>query len=250
MTKFLVWIFALLITGLIFWGADSSQSVQNCVASSYDQNHNQPIKQDAPAFSVVFGWHKDCLGAFVRKNDAAITAVATILLTFVTAGLVWIGIGQTNTSRAQLRAYVFVESAQVVNVIEGNGSPESHVVIKNYGQTPAYELVSVSGIAMDEYPPPPTLNLTVTEREFGTDGETMGPSDTSFSIIPSNAAPVPPDIRAAIISGNWVVYVYGEIRYKDVFGRRQWTKYRMMMGGPAGVRGGQLIACDQGNKAT
>jgi hypothetical protein len=47
-----------------------------------------------------------------------------------------------------------------------------------------------------------------------------------------------------------VIFVYGEIRYRDIFKRKQWTKYRLMMGGPVGVRGRQLSGCEEGNEAT
>jgi hypothetical protein len=156
-----------------------------------------------------------------------------------------------DTAERQLRAYVFVESAQIVNVLDGSGSPEAHVVIKNYGQTPAYELVS--GFAMDQYPSPPTLNLSVDDADFGIGGKTamaLGPGCESFSITPSKKPSVPPEIRNEIINGTWIAYVYGEIRYKDVFGNRQTTEYRLMTGGPVGVRGSQLVGCDEGNKAT
>jgi hypothetical protein len=83
-----------------------------------------------------------------------------------------------DTAERQLRAYVFVESAQVINVVDGSGSPEAHVVIKNYGQTPAYELVNVSGFAMDQYPSPPTLSLIINDADFGIGSKTamaLGP---------------------------------------------------------------------------
>jgi len=158
-----------------------------------------------------------------------------------------------DTAERQLRAYVFVESAQVVNVIDGTGSPEAHVTIKNYGQTPAYELVNFSGFAIDEYPTPPTLNLTIDDKKFGASGKTamaLGPGCESFSITPSQARPVPTEVRSEFISGTRIAYVYGEVRYKDVFGTERRTEYRLMMGGPAGVRGSQLVGCDEGNKAT
>jgi hypothetical protein len=195
----------------------------------------------------MFFWQLRYMNSGVK--DARIAADASKETALATRDSV--NLARDNAER-QLRAYVFVDSAQVVNVIEGGGSPESHVVIKNFGQTPAYDVVNISGIAMDEYPSPPTLNLTMTDEDFGAEkpAMAMGPSDTSFSVIPSKRPPVPPEIRSAVINGTWVVYVYGEIRYKDVFGRKQWTKYRLMMGGPAGTSGGLLVGCDDGNQAS
>jgi hypothetical protein len=53
-----------------------------------------------------------------------------------------------------------------------------------------------------------------------------------------------------LASGEYVIYVYGRVRYVDAFGNQQFTKYRFMTGGPAGVRGGQLAGCEEGNEAS
>jgi hypothetical protein len=189
----------------------------------------------------------------VQAHNAAITAVATVLLTVVTGGLVWVGFRQIATNRAQLRAYVFVSGAKVTNVITGNGIPEAIVGIKNFGQTPAYKVTNVSGIAVDQYPPPATLNLTIRDAEFSRPSRSksdLGPGQSEESIT-SAGRTLSAAQRQAIGQGTGAIFVYGEIRYVDGFGRRQWTKYRFMMGGPVGVRpSGQLVATEEGNEAT
>jgi hypothetical protein len=154
------------------------------------------------------------------------------------------------TAERQLRAYVFVTSSEVTNVAEGDGIPEAHVVIKNTGQTPAYDLVNVTGIAANRYPPPPGLILTVPEEELS-EGRTkmsLGPGDVSLSNTSAGRS-LTAEQRASVADGTGVVYVYGELRYRDAFGVQRWTKYRLMVGGPAGVRGGQLAGCAEGNDA-
>jgi hypothetical protein len=56
--------------------------------------------------------------------------------------------------------------------------------------------------------------------------------------------------RTALANGTGIIYVYGEIRYRDVFGLKHWTKYRYMIGGPVGLRGEQMAGCEEGNEAT
>jgi hypothetical protein len=90
-----------------------------------------------PKAESIFVSFFDILSVF---NPDVWTAAATVLLTFITGGLVIVGYWQIRTIRAQLRAYVFVSAAKVTNVVEGNDIPQVHVYIKNYGQTPAYEL--------------------------------------------------------------------------------------------------------------
>jgi hypothetical protein len=155
------------------------------------------------------------------------------------------------SSRAQLRAYVLT-SRSVVRNIDGTGMPEAHVTIKNSGQTPAYHVISVSGFAIDRYPSPPTLNLVISDREFSNPSlsrEVLGPGDTSISAVPAARLLTAPE-RASLADGTGIVYAYGEIRYRDAFGRKQCTKYRYMMGGPVGIRGDQMAACEEGNEAT
>jgi hypothetical protein len=176
--------------------------------------------------------HEDCITYSILPfllievaktlNDygVAITALATVLLTFVTGGLVWIGYMQVNTTRAQLRAYVFVSKAKVTNVVDGDGMPEAIIVIKNSGQTPARDLLNVGGFAADRYPPRPTLNLTISDRELSVAKTriSIGPGDISICIIPAGRMLTEPE-KASIVNGTGVVYVYGKIRYQDVFGK-------------------------------
>ncbi len=45
------------------------------------------------------------------------------------------------------------------------------------------------------------------------------------------------------------VYVYGEIRYNDVFGRSHISKYKFMYGGSEPVIPGALKPCADGNES-
>src|SRR5258706_6905725 len=79
-------------------------------------------------------------------------AAFTVILAFATAFL-WgatrqLVKGADDTAKRQLRAYVFVDSVNVANVVEGSGPPESRVIIKNFGQTPAYQVTCVDWIAL------------------------------------------------------------------------------------------------------
>ncbi len=45
------------------------------------------------------------------------------------------------------------------------------------------------------------------------------------------------------------IYVYGEIRYKDVFGYQHYCKYKFMYGGSEPNTPGTLKPCPDGNEA-
>ncbi len=192
-----------------------------------------------------------CILEILDAHNGAITAVFTGLLTFITGGLVWTGFRQITTTRAQLRAYVLTSRTVVTNVVHGDGVPEAHVTLQNYGQTPAHKVVSVSGFAFDKYPSTP--DMIISDQEFlnpSHSTELLGPGGSSVSIIGYSGGPFTPATKDSLASGGHIIYVYGEIRYRDVFGRKQWTKYRSMIGGPVGVHGEQRAGCAEGNEAT
>jgi hypothetical protein len=215
------------------------------------QANEQYTKKGCPsAISAIFV----PVGDFVHIYKEEIGAASGALLTFITAGLVWVGYRQIVTSRAQLRAYVYVHSARVINAAEGEGPLIAHVVIKNFGETPARRVTNVSGFAIDRYPLPETVILTINDHEFSAPNRSrsdLAPTQAEEMIDVARRPPLAAHERQALIDGEVVIVLYGEIRFLDVFGRKQWKTYRMMLGGPVGVRpGGSLVACDDGNDAS
>jgi hypothetical protein len=247
--------FVVVVLAAVLWLVGTSEAFRQCIKEHKTDDAYKAL-HESPSLIVRAVKRADlnrgCVGDFAEKNNGSITALSTVFLTLVTGGLVWIGHQQIATSRAQLRAYVSVSSALITNVADGSGMLEAQVVIKNGGQTPAYDVINVSGFAAERYPPPPTPNLIISDRQFSAPGrtrESLGPGANSISITPAGRLFTVPE-KASLASGTGIIYVYGEIRYRDAFGRGHWTKYRLMMGGPVGVRGGQLVACEEGNEAT
>jgi hypothetical protein len=248
--------FVVAVLALVFLVVGTSEAFKNCIKERKTRDAYTTL-YETPSwiFRAIrrVDINRVCAEHFADTNNGAITAVFTVLLTMVTGGLVWIGHQQIATSRAQLRAYVLVSRSVVTNVADGTGIPEAQVTIKNFGQTPAYNVINVGGFAIDRYPPPRTLDLIISDGEFASPArsrEVLAPGDSSVSVVSAPRPPLTAPEKASLANGTGIVYVYGEIRYKDAFGREQWTKYRFMMGGPVGVRGGQLAACEEGNEAT
>jgi len=92
-----------------------------------------------------------CTASFLDSHNAIITAIATVLLATVTAGLLWLGYRQISTTHAQLRAYVLPSTAQMEN-FGPNLPPRASVMVTNSGQTPAYKLVVTTGVAFVRLP--------------------------------------------------------------------------------------------------
>jgi hypothetical protein len=243
--------FVVAILALVVLVVGTSEAFKNCIKERKTRDAYKTLDENTSFISRAIkrvDLNRVCAGDFADKDNGAITAVFTVFLTIVTGGLVWIGHQQIATSRAQLRAYVLVSKSVVTTAF-----PEAQVTIKNSGQTPAYNVINVGGFAMDRYPPPPTLDLIISDGEFASPArsrEVLGPGDSSVSVVSAARPPLTAPEKASLANGTCIIYVYGEIRYRDTFGREQWTKYRFMMGGPVGVRGGQLAACEEGNEAT
>jgi hypothetical protein len=191
----------------------------------------------------------ECLLRFAARiaglaNDygVAITALATVMLTIVTRGLFVVARQQIVTTRAQLRAYVTVESGQI-HAVAGE-APKAQVTVKNYGQTPAYKFRLVGGMGMaqsfDALPPP-------TGDPRGTQG-VLAPTGVFqwFMVAPMVLSTEAYDQLSA---GNLTLFVYGEVNYEDAFGNPRTLKFRAMFGGPAGVQSNQLASCAEGNEA-
>jgi hypothetical protein len=188
--------------------------------------------------------HEDCtvysflpflliqVGKTLNNYGIAITAIATILLTFVTGGLVWVGYVQLRTTRAQLRAYAFVESAHIEGVAIGQ-TPRANVTIKNFGQTPAFRLRQWARMGFQSFPLvgpiPKTAEDTITaERPLAPGGVfhvRLGRREIDSETI------------TALQNGTHAIFIAGEIFYRDIFNRRHQTNYCLFAGGPIGISG-------------
>jgi len=155
------------------------------------------------------------------------------------------------SSARQLRAYVVPDMSAIVNVadpIPAHGliptdaritcpgwGPVVHLQIKNTGQTPAMKVENWGAICFSEYPlttilPPKNPNLRPIHSILGSGI----PSTKNFFFGPRLTDQQIADLRA----GTGAIYVHGEIRYKDIFGKDHLTRYRAMhhvMGGAIGV---------------
>jgi hypothetical protein len=196
-----------------------------------------------------------------------IAVIASVVAFLQFGALVWTIVVMIQNGRRQLRAYVVGELGTIGNVanpiplyagqvITPTGAeitntacgPITYIQIKNSGQTPAYKVVHWGNICVREYPlisnlaPTPTLSLK--------NASVLGPGIYStkylFLSAPLTAQEVS-DLRA----GTAAIYVYGEINYRDAFGKKRFTKYRLMhhVGqGAIGINTG-LIFADEGNEA-
>jgi hypothetical protein len=238
---------ALFAVGLLFSsqhprqgiGIDSKQRTGEIVQSYSDAEHT-PTREIKPATEPQqSGGHADNYEIYGVKPGELLLFLATVGLWYATMRLVR---DARHTAERQLRAYVFVESVELIT--------ESRIVravlsIKNSGQTPAYDLVVYVGIssrgAGEIFVPPEPDDVSL-------DKLSVGPG---MSISTSNQFEVPAtnnELLRAFDNGLAVVYIYGRIDYIDAFNVPRYLIYRMRA---AKLSNGSwhLAATPDGNKA-
>lgn len=245
------WILSFLVLAVILIIVESAKPFQECINENYYNPATENFEKSIPSFSVAFGIYRDCVGAFTHNNAEAIIAAFTIILALSTIFL-WVAtrdlvINTENTARRQLRAYVFVVQVEIVDM--GTPNVNAAVKIRNTGQTPAYDVTVSTGANAFNVPG----NVTFTPTPIGPNSSrfVFGPDGLGRYNIPLQSIIGAANRIAAIKTGNGALYVWGEILYKDAFGKGQYTRFRHMIGGTAGWPSDNLMTvCPEGNEAS
>ena len=155
------------------------------------------------------------------------------------------------TAKRQLRAYVMASNFRISGVEDGR-TPRVHYVIKNSGQTPAYEVRHYAQIFWSEN------NESVHETKIR-----LGKADPdriSISVIGAGetaetdwlfSTPLTIADIVAIHTGAAIMGIAGVMSYRDVFGRRHLATFKKMLT-PHYLEEngcGRFMACRKGNHA-
>jgi hypothetical protein len=148
-----------------------------------------------------------------------------------------------DTTKRQLRAYIALESAAF------ESSPlirPSNLLVsfKNYGATPAYSVKfagCVHTITQQELE-----LLSIEEESFESKG-TLPPNESGVNAEYIN---FPDEVRQNLRDNNLKLFVYGEVRYIDIFGEPHKTKYRLIPNHKPMLGQFVLVPDTDGNEAT
>jgi hypothetical protein len=196
------------------------------------------------------------LSDFIDKADATIAAVATLAIALFTLTLwrstekMW---GTTQkalqhaelTAERQLRAYVHVAAASASPV---GTLINFYLEVKNFGQTPAYEVKLSFVIKLADLPekasdlvPPDTPNIS----------QAILPPQVSIHDNFTPPQQLTPNQILKIGSEKAAIFVAGQITYRDIFGRDRLTEFRYYLGKQTGEQtSGALAISAEGNRAT
>jgi hypothetical protein len=135
--------------------------------------------------------------------------------------------GSKESSERQLRAYVNVsESKQIAVVMRTDYKQFCDIVIKNSGQTPAYDLIAVGEfhghwpIGQDIITPP------INRSEYRGGKSVLNPQSEIILQCKRKEMEYPP--RPA--PNGATMYVYGRIEYRDAFGKDRFTNFCFALG--------------------
>jgi hypothetical protein len=183
----------------------------------------------------------------VKPSDAwtlgdKIAAIASILAFLQFVALTATVLVLMRTARRQLRAYVNVVHGIANPQIAVGGTPRFEVVIHNFGQTPAHHVSS-------------WIQMQVGTATFVGDLPS-GSAVPGHSVIAPTGEFVLWAVRPEVwtkdevegmTNGRLAVHVYGEITYRDIFKKERYTRFRLLTGGPFGLRDNTLRHADDGN---
>jgi hypothetical protein len=208
-------------------------------------------------YLTIWEWTRDFFSDKVAVVTLALVIVVILQLKSMQS--------QENTIKRQMRAYVVGEGGYIGNVtnpppglqIPGPNpaaiafpaqGPIARISIKNTGQTPAFRVIHWGNSCFREFPlasplPPKPPNMRPLNSILG-----PGIISTKNFNIPN---PLTPQEIARLRAGTGAIYVYGEILYRDAFGKEHFTRYRLMhhlISGTLGIST-DLTFCEEGNEA-
>lgn len=183
-----------------------------------------------------------------------LSVILTAIASIVSVSALWVAIG---TGRRELRAYMMVET---ISVHTPSGDPKYarkrnrlpdypwvRIGIKNFGPTPALNVLHFAEIRVLPSADEDALELPSKMVQIS-EGATA-PGGLLWKSI-SLARTLTQEEAAKITTGEWALFVYGRVTYRDVFRRPRETRFRLKhCGAWPPLAGHDLYYCDRGNTA-
>ncbi len=173
--------------------------------------------------------HSGSLLKRVEKNERVLLVIFTALIAVFTVVLalstffLWRSTenlvhGAEDTAQRQLRAYVSVVAVQLYQF--GTEKPViGGLEIVNNGQTPAYKITA-------------TINVgTGLTKSAAPRGPLALDPKAKIYLWGATESPLTQDDYDAVVRSAASIFVYGEIRYVDAFGKNHFSRFRYTYGG-------------------
>lgn len=187
-----------------------------------------------------------------RANLFAI--IATMLGTITTGFVVWTFSEQRRTTRRQLRAYVNIHAADLVDgsTVDRQspirGFPAIAIAIKNAGQTPAHHMIHWARFEFCDLAKQSDFQILRPLSKAHSNSISPDGVGTKFLHLGRKLTRLE---QASIRAGTHGFILFGRIEYQDVFGCSHWSEYRMYFQGRWPLIGSaSLTFAEDGNADT
>jgi hypothetical protein len=186
----------------------------------------------------------------VSDTVATASGVFAFLQFVALMATVWV---MRDTARRQLRAYMLpstfsiFEGSTMSPPMPNRANDIFYVVeMKNFGQTPAYRMLSwarmevIEPINEDKLIVPPLADVSSTTVPFN-----GGTSKSRWFDRALSAAEI-----ADIQSGVRYIYIHGRIEYRDVYGKQRYSNFRVAYSGLFPPVNAAMVFRDKGNESS
>jgi hypothetical protein len=187
------------------WFVLSSQGFQGCICEHKNDFSN-------------FYLHVWCAWDSLDRNHDAIIALFTIVIGIFT-GLLFTDGREKN--RKELRAYV----AAVPTQITGISKAVWRYKLINQGQTPAHQLIDVALVEILPYPLPKNFKFPDLPIPPPSHLVLLPRVDSYTGVARSNRNFTLNEIEQVANGENCRIYIFGIIKYFDIFGEERTTKF-------------------------
>jgi hypothetical protein len=188
---------------------------------------------------------------FVREYNAEIVAISTVVMAIFTIALTWSTYllwksGEKHSER-ELRAYLGIAEGDIQQHVDpAKGRLKAQMVIRNTGQTPAYNVRLIASFDFHKIP----------RTEFAAYG--IGKIQQSNATIDPGVEVIVPLVAEKLVSeenfkavreGRFAFFFYGRIEYRDTFRKERFRNFRWIADNDDT---GSLAwrVCEEGNEST
>jgi hypothetical protein len=195
-------------------GASQTECIAEAVRGSREQQRSE---EDLDAQQQMAEWARWMLIATVVM--AATTGFGVVFVWQTLAATQQMAKDTRRIGEAQVRAYMNLASG---NLKAEGRSVVAEIVINNFGQTPAKDMVSWVHTWIADYPLAEALPEPDKQAFFSKTNLSHG---VPLTHLQPHGVDISDASAALILSENAAVYVYGVIKYADVFGALHVTRY-------------------------
>lgn len=168
-----------------------------------------------------------------------------------------------DTEVRQLRAYILPAGSSIR--VDAENIIHISLILKNFGQTPAYDLSGWVCIVIDNYsdndfkqdapsrmlPIPSYIDDSIPPKSVLGPGSTRTKTLYTFcdTSLPTPMRPLTAPEFNGLKNSTKAIYLYGTAIYKDAFGIGRWDKYRIFSNSLIGLSDGATADARDGNEA-